>query len=355
MSAPNSTRLPTSRILSASPRRSMRSAGEQRRGHERADQPGHRRDAAASARRRRRTERDRAARSCRAGRPRPGDQQPHRSARMVSKSGSAGSLPARCSTRARAWRTRRRSPRSSGSPRKMPACTSASSEALMVLPRPGAGPHQLRIAVRVGLREVEHQAVARRDRSARSGRRPRPSPARAARRSPRVFAAAALQRGREPVERGGPHRGQDLVLVAEVAVGRHRAAAERVRELPHADAVAPLGGEALLGHRAQPRAELRRPRSADRFLGMGSGFRRHRPRELAHVLEEAREVPVGGHQHARPEPDGVEHRRVLREQPLHEAAQRRRAAPPPPRAPCPYRARRRRRIPWSGRARSARR
>ena len=35
------------------------------------------------------------------------------------------------------------------------------------------------------------------------------------------------------------------------------------------------------------------------------------PRELAHVLEEAREMPIGGHEHARAEADGVEHGRSM--------------------------------------------
>src|SRR4030095_12437589 len=62
--------------------------------------------------------------------------------------------------------------------------------------------------------------------------------------------------------------------------------------------------------------------AADRFLGMPrSGVRREGPRKVAHELEEAREMPVGGHEHLRPEANGIEDRRVLGDEPLHEAAQ----------------------------------
>src|SRR4029453_4167252 len=62
--------------------------------------------------------------------------------------------------------------------------------------------------------------------------------------------------------------------------------------------------------------------AADRFLGMPrSGVRRQGPRKLAHEVEEAREVPVGGHEHLRPEANGVEDRRILGDEPLHEARQ----------------------------------
>src|SRR4030095_5004069 len=64
-----------------------------------------------------------------------------------------------------------------------------------------------------------------------------------------------LERVGEAVEGGRAHRGADVVLVAEVAIGRHGATAERGSELAHADAVAPLSGEAVLRHRAEPRAE----------------------------------------------------------------------------------------------------
>src|SRR5215813_1138108 len=61
--------------------------------------------------------------------------------------------------------------------------------------------------------------------------------------------------------------------------------------------------------------------AAERFLGMRSGVRRDGPRKFAHELEEAREVPIRSHEHARAEADGVEHGGVLRDEPLHEAAQ----------------------------------
>src|SRR5215470_13960775 len=71
----------------------------------------------------------------------------------------------------------------------------------------------------------------------------------------------------------------------------------------------------------QSRARKASTSAAERFLGMRSGVRGNGPRELAHELEEPREVPVGGHEHPRTEADGVEHGGVLRDEPLHEAAQ----------------------------------
>src|SRR5215475_9309953 len=72
---------------------------------------------------------------------------------------------------------------------------------------------------------------------------------------------------------------------------------------------------------AQSRARKASTSAAERFLGMRSGVRRDGPRELMHELEEAREVPIRGHEHARAEADGVEHRGVLGDEPLHEPAQ----------------------------------
>src|SRR5580765_6210887 len=73
---------------------------------------------------------------------------------------------------------------------------------------------------------------------------------------------------------------------------------------------------------AQSRVRNASTSAADRFLGMPrSGVRRQGPRKLAHELEEAGEMPVGGHEHLRPEANGVEHGRVLGDEPLHEAAQ----------------------------------
>src|SRR5215470_3290970 len=72
---------------------------------------------------------------------------------------------------------------------------------------------------------------------------------------------------------------------------------------------------------AQSRARNASTSAAERFLGMRSGVRRDGPREFAHELEEAREVPIRSHEHARAEADGVEHGGVLGDEPLHEAAQ----------------------------------
>src|SRR5262249_35954327 len=64
-----------------------------------------------------------------------------------------------------------------------------------------------------------------------------------------------LQSHPEAVEGGGTHGGEDLVLVAEITVRGHGAAAEGVGELPHAHAVTAGGGELVLGYRAEPRAK----------------------------------------------------------------------------------------------------
>src|SRR5215470_1709369 len=72
---------------------------------------------------------------------------------------------------------------------------------------------------------------------------------------------------------------------------------------------------------AQSRARNASTSAAERFLGMRSGVRRDGPREFAHELEEAREVTIRRHEHARAEADGVEHGSVLGDEPLHEAAQ----------------------------------
>src|SRR5215471_754045 len=72
---------------------------------------------------------------------------------------------------------------------------------------------------------------------------------------------------------------------------------------------------------AQSRARNASTSAAERFLGMRSGVRRDSPRKLAHELEEAREVAIRGHEHARAEADRVEHGGVLGDEPLHEPAQ----------------------------------
>lgn len=74
--------------------------------------------------------------------------------------------------------------------------------------------------------------------------------------------AGGFKGGGETVERGGAHRRQDIVLVLEVTVGRHRAAAQLLGELAHAHAGYAAFGEAPLRYRAQ--AGLER---VDLFLG----------------------------------------------------------------------------------------
>ena len=118
------------------------------------------------------------------------------------------------------------------------------------VPRPGGRADQLGITILMGLREVEHQAVglglAEREPDIGFAHRF----ALLAEIAPRL-GHRGLERVGEAVEGVGADRGQDLVLVAKVPVGRHGATAQRVRELAHADPVAPLGGEAVLRHRAE--------------------------------------------------------------------------------------------------------
>jgi len=66
----------------------------------------------------------------------------------------------------------------------------------------------------------------------------------------------AFQRPGEPIEAIGPHGGQDVFLVGEVAIGRHRADPKFGGQLAHGHRVRPLLGEQLFGDVAKALAEV---------------------------------------------------------------------------------------------------
>src|SRR5215470_8185776 len=119
---------------------------------------------------------------------------------------------------------------------------------------PRGGPHQLGIAVGMGLCQIKHQAIGVRftEREADvsfTSRLPR-----SARIAPHSF-GRRLERVSESIKGGSPDRRQDRLLIAKVAIGSHGTAAERVRELAHADAFDTPMSKALLRDGAEPRAE----------------------------------------------------------------------------------------------------
>ena len=108
-----------------------------------------------------------------------------------------------------------------------------------------AGGLQLGVFFHVRLVQIEHQLVGMRvaKREGHIGLAYRGALGARAHRG----VAGGLQRLGKPVEAVGPDRRQDVVLVLEIAIGRHRRDAELGGQLAHGHRVRPVLGEQVLG------------------------------------------------------------------------------------------------------------